>query len=110
MQHPDFNLVAFKVTEGNETSLVHKHMCIGNGSKSNLVPRCSFRWLHKPLETAEPNYFSRVQTRGFVYTLRMNILTCAQLKLDDSAEFQIVPKKYNQISILHVLYSINLSF
>jgi hypothetical protein len=43
------------------------------------------------LETAEPNYFSRVQTRGFVYTLRMNILTCAQLKLDDSAEFQIVP-------------------
>jgi hypothetical protein len=40
----------------------------------NLVPRCSFRSLHKPLETAEPNYFSRVQTRDFVYTLRMNIL------------------------------------
>jgi hypothetical protein len=38
--------------------------------------------------------------------LRMNILTCAQLKLDDSAEFQIVPTISNQISIL---YSINLS-
>jgi hypothetical protein len=55
----------------------------------NLVPRCSFRWLHKPLETAEPNYFSRVQTRGFVYTLRMNILTCAQLNLDDSKIKQV---------------------
>jgi hypothetical protein len=39
--------------------------------------------------------------------LRMNILTCAQLKLDDSAEFQIVPAIPNQISIL---YSIKLSF
>jgi hypothetical protein len=54
-----------------------------------------------PLETAEPNYFSRVQTRGFVYTLRMNILTCAQLKLDDSAEFQIVPTISNQISHIY---------
>jgi hypothetical protein len=54
-------------------------------SGSNLVSRYSFRRLHKPLETAEPNYFSRVQTRGFVHTLRMNILTNAQLKLDDSA-------------------------
>jgi hypothetical protein len=42
-------------------------------STTNLIPRCSFRWLHKPLETAEPNYFSRIQTHGFVYTLRMNI-------------------------------------
>jgi hypothetical protein len=63
---------------------------------ANLVPRCSFRWLQKPLEAAEPNYFSLVQTRSFVYTLRMNILTCAQLKLDDYAEFQIVPTIYNQ--------------
>jgi hypothetical protein len=30
----------------------------------NLVPKRSLRWLHKPLELAEPNYFSRVQTRG----------------------------------------------
>jgi hypothetical protein len=29
----------------------------------------------RSLETTESNYFSRVQTRGFVYTLRMNILT-----------------------------------
>jgi hypothetical protein len=72
----------------------------------NLVPRCAFRWLHKSLEIAKPNYFSRVQTRGFVYTLRMNILTCAQLKLDDYAEFQIVQTISNQISIL---CSINLS-
>jgi hypothetical protein len=56
-------------------------------------------------QTAEPNYFSHVQTHGFVYSLCMNILTCAQLKLDDSAEFQIVPTISNQISIL---YSINL--
>jgi hypothetical protein len=52
-----------------------------------------------------PNYFSRVQTHGFVYTLRMNILACAQLKLDDSTEFQIARTICNQISIFN---SINL--
>jgi hypothetical protein len=50
-------------------------------------------------------HFSR--TLHFVYTLRMNILTCAPRKLDDAAEFQIVPTISIQISIL---YSINLSF
>jgi hypothetical protein len=31
----------------------------------------------------------------------MNIFTCAKLKLDDSAEFQIVPTISNPISILY---------
>jgi hypothetical protein len=46
---------------------------------------------------SRPRVFVRLapQTRGFVYTLGMNILTCAQLKLDDSAEFQIVQKIAN---------------
>jgi hypothetical protein len=30
-----------------------------------------------------PNYFSCLQTHGFVYTLRMNILTCAQPKITE---------------------------
>jgi hypothetical protein len=74
-----------------------------NPWRGNLLPRCSFRLWKRLIEL----YLSRVQTRGFVYTLRMTILTCAWLKLDDSAEFQIVPTISNQISIL---YRINLSF
>jgi hypothetical protein len=56
-------------------------------------PRRSFRYtkLWNRLNRTMTNYFSRVQTRGFEHTLGMNILTCTQLKLDDSAEFQIVP-------------------
>jgi hypothetical protein len=49
--------------------------------------------------------FSRTNT--CFCALRMNIFTCAQQKLDGSAEFQIVPTISNQISIL---YSRNLSF
>jgi hypothetical protein len=65
------------------------------------------QWLHKLLT----ELLFLCSNTWFVNTLRMNILTFAKLKIaekfDDSAEFQIVPKISNQISIL---YSIELSF
>jgi hypothetical protein len=60
----------------------------------------------RTLVTSQPGYeitWLRVIILCILYTLRVNILTChafVQLKLEDSAEFQIVPTISNQISII----------
>jgi hypothetical protein len=54
-----------------------------SSSLVSLVPRCLFRWL-RPQTSGKvwPNFFSHVQTSDFVYKLHMNILTCAQPKIE----------------------------